>query len=80
MCFLAGTLALGAHNGLDKSHLTLGKELAHTCFQTYTRQATRLAPEITYFNMAPEASEDLIVKVRSCSVQFNNVVGRTPKE
>ncbi|KAK7095420.1 endoplasmic reticulum mannosyl-oligosaccharide 1,2-alpha-mannosidase-like isoform X1 [Littorina saxatilis] len=62
VCFLAGTLALGAYNGLDKSHRTLGEELAYTCYQTYARQPTRLAPEITYFNLAPEAKEDLIVK------------------
>ena len=63
MCFLAGTLALGTHNGLDDSHMTLAEKLAETCYQTYARQPTKLAPEITYFNMAPEASEDLIVKV-----------------
>jgi mannosyl-oligosaccharide alpha-1,2-mannosidase len=65
VCFLAGTLALGAHNGLPDSqnHLQLAQDLAYTCYQTYVRQPTRLAPEITYFNLAPSAAEDLIIKV-----------------
>ncbi|KAL8606289.1 hypothetical protein ACOMHN_024185 [Nucella lapillus] len=62
LCFLAGSLALGAHHGLDHGHLKLGEQLAYTCYQTYARQPTRLAPEITYFNLAPGAAEDLIVK------------------
>lgn len=63
MCFIAGTLALGHHNGLDASHLELAKELAYTCYQMYARMPTKLSPEITYFNLAPGAPEDLIVKV-----------------
>ena len=78
VCFLAGTLALGAHNGLDKDHMTLGEELAHTCYQTYVRQATRLAPEITYFNLAPDAAEDLIVKVGPTGMRFQSAVVRPP--
>lgn len=62
VCFMAGTLALGHHNGLPPSHMKLAEDLAYTCYQTYVRMPTRLAPEITYFNMAPEAAEDLIVK------------------
>jgi len=62
VCFLAGTLALGAHNGLPEEHLELGKRLADTCWETYKRMPTGLSPEITYFNMAPSVQEDLIVK------------------
>nr|KAG5712455.1 hypothetical protein BaRGS_011429 [Batillaria attramentaria] len=65
VCFMAGTLALGHHNGLDNKHLRLAKDLAYTCYQMYVRMPTRLAPEITYFNLAPGAAEDLIVKVPS---------------
>ena len=63
VCYLAGTLALGAHNGLDTSHMDLGKKLADTCWETYRRMPTGLSPEITYFNLAPGNKEDLIVKV-----------------
>ncbi|XP_041370088.1 endoplasmic reticulum mannosyl-oligosaccharide 1,2-alpha-mannosidase-like [Gigantopelta aegis] len=62
VCFIAGTLALGTHFGLSKDHLQLGKDVAYTCYQTYVRMPTRLSPEITYFNMAPGAQDDLIVK------------------
>lgn len=49
-CYLPGTLALGVHNGLPKSHERLAEELMTTCYQTYAQQPTFLAPEITYFN------------------------------
>ena len=62
-CFMSGTLALGSLHGLGKEHLDLAEELAYTCYQMYNRMATGLSPEITYFNLAPEAKEDLIVKV-----------------
>ncbi|ESO92753.1 hypothetical protein LOTGIDRAFT_120396 [Lottia gigantea] len=61
-CFLPGTLALGTYFGLKEDHLELAKELMHTCFQMYARMPTKLSPEITYFNLAPGAPEDLIVK------------------
>ncbi len=63
MCYLGGTLALGAHNGLDPIHMELGRNLTDTCIETYRRMPTGLSPEITYFNMAPGNKEDLIVKV-----------------
>ncbi|KAK6195259.1 hypothetical protein SNE40_000727 [Patella caerulea] len=62
VCFLPGTLALGHHNGLPDDHMELAKELMNTCYEMYKRMATKLSPEITYFNMAPGAPEDLIVK------------------
>ena len=37
VCFLAGTLVLGHHNGLPKEHLTLAQELAYTCYLTFAR-------------------------------------------
>jgi mannosyl-oligosaccharide alpha-1,2-mannosidase len=60
-CFLPGTLALGHHHGVPDSivsgggggqgsHLELAKDLMETCAQTWFKQPTHLAPEITYFN------------------------------
>ena len=60
---MAGNLALGYHNGLDKSHLKLGKELMETCYQMYVRMATGLSPEIAYFNTDGGERDDIIVKV-----------------
>ncbi len=60
---MGGSLALGAHNGLDPDHLELGKRLTETCFQMYIRMPTGLSPEIVYFNQAEGGKEDIIVKV-----------------
>ncbi|XP_048244954.1 endoplasmic reticulum mannosyl-oligosaccharide 1,2-alpha-mannosidase-like isoform X1 [Haliotis rufescens] len=62
VCFLGGTLALGSYYGLGEDHMDFAKELTHTCYQTYNKMPTKLSPEITYFNMAPGAQDDLIVK------------------
>lgn len=65
MCFLAGTLALGATRGMTKDQalrqgfmnerdlqdLKLAEDLCHTCYQMYAVTATGLAPEIAYFNL-----------------------------
>ncbi|KAL3684934.1 hypothetical protein R1sor_002956 [Riccia sorocarpa] len=65
VCFLAGTLALGATRGMTKDQalrrgfmserdlhdLKLAEDLCHTCYQMYAVTATGLAPEIVYFNM-----------------------------
>lgn len=61
-CYLPGTLALGVHNGLPNSHMKLAEELLTTCYQTYAQQPTFLAPEITYFNIQGENSNDMYVK------------------
>ncbi|RHY27120.1 hypothetical protein DYB32_007035 [Aphanomyces invadans] len=52
VCFIPGMLALGYVNGMPESHLTLAKELLHTCYQMYNQMASKLAPEIAYFNTA----------------------------
>lgn len=64
VCFYPGTLALAHHFGLGEGteYLDSAKELAETCWQMYNRMATRLSPEITFFNLAQGAHEDLIVK------------------
>lgn len=61
-CYLPGTLLLGHKHGMPDSHLQLAKDLLETCYQTYMRQPTRLAPEITYFNLKGENDQDMYVK------------------
>ncbi|XP_077251003.1 alpha-mannosidase 3 isoform X2 [Tasmannia lanceolata] len=65
VCFLPGTLALGATKGITKKkamegnlltfedleNLKLAEELAKTCFQMYSVTSTGLAPEIAYFHV-----------------------------
>ena len=64
MCFIAGTLALGAHNGAPNEHLQIAKELTRTCYQMYAEMDTGLSPEIVYFNMNPGiGGKDITVKV-----------------
>lgn len=42
--------------------LEFAEELAYTCYLTFARQPTHLAPEITYFNTAPNSAADFYVK------------------
>lgn len=65
VCFMPGTVALGATGGLPLSEakkspswsqrqdeeILLAKELMKTCWATYLATKTRLAPEITYFEI-----------------------------
>ncbi|KAK3586722.1 hypothetical protein CHS0354_017519 [Potamilus streckersoni] len=62
VCYLGGTLALAANNGLSAEFMELGKNLTNTCYEMYKRMPTRLSPEIVYFNQAPGSQEDLFVK------------------
>ncbi|CAM8890755.1 unnamed protein product [Rhodiola kirilowii] len=64
VCFLPGTLALGATKGIrkkdalrdnlmtsdDLENLKLAEDLAKTCFEMYAVTSTGLAPEIAYFH------------------------------
>lgn len=64
VCFLPGTLALGATKGITKKkamednlltfkdleNLKLAEDLAETCFEIYAVTSTGLAPEIAYFH------------------------------
>ena len=62
-CYLPGTLLLGYTTGkMPSSHLQLAQDLLETCFQTYMKQPTQLAPEITYFNLNGESESDMYVK------------------
>lgn len=65
VCFLPGTLALGATKGAtrkkamednlftfeDLENLKLAEDLAKTCFEMYSVTSTGLAPEIAYFHI-----------------------------
>uniref|UniRef100_A0A8B9KG71 alpha-1,2-Mannosidase n=1 Tax=Astyanax mexicanus TaxID=7994 RepID=A0A8B9KG71_ASTMX len=63
VCFLPGTLALGAHHGLDAEHMELAKQLMETCYQMYAQMETGLAPEIAHFNMQTGSAQDVDVKL-----------------
>lgn len=63
VCFLPGTLALGAHNGLPADHMDLAKQLMETCYQMYVQMETGLSPEIVHFNMHQGSTRDIDVKV-----------------
>ena len=56
-------MALGMHHdGLAKTYQAMAEELAYTCYLTFARQPTNLAPEITYFNYEPGSTTDFYVK------------------
>ncbi|TDG48734.1 hypothetical protein AWZ03_004846 [Drosophila navojoa] len=61
-CYLPGTLLLGHQNGMPESHLLLAKDLLDTCYQTYVRQPTQLAAEISYFALTDKEENDIYVK------------------
>lgn len=67
MCFLPGTLALGAHNGLPDDHMDLARQLMETCYQMYAQMETGLSPEIAHFNLQYPTGRDIDVKVLSIS-------------
>lgn len=64
VCFLPGTLALGAHNGLAAEHMNLATALMETCYQMYAQMETGLSPEIVHFNIhaANKDNKDMEVK------------------
>ncbi|XP_071389821.1 endoplasmic reticulum mannosyl-oligosaccharide 1,2-alpha-mannosidase-like [Centroberyx affinis] len=62
VCFLPGTLALGAHNGLPGDHMDLAVQLMETCHQLYVQMETGLSPEIAHFNLQPHDGRDVDVK------------------
>uniref|UniRef100_A0A8C7QJJ8 alpha-1,2-Mannosidase n=1 Tax=Oncorhynchus mykiss TaxID=8022 RepID=A0A8C7QJJ8_ONCMY len=63
VCFLPGTLALGAHHGLPADHMELAKQLMETCYQMYAQMETGLSPEIVHFNMHEGSIRDVDVKL-----------------
>lgn len=66
VCFLPGTLALGAHNGLTADHMKLAEALIETCYQMYAQVETGLSPEIVHFNLhAQKGHKDVEIKVNT---------------
>uniref|UniRef100_A0A3Q3L1T5 alpha-1,2-Mannosidase n=1 Tax=Labrus bergylta TaxID=56723 RepID=A0A3Q3L1T5_9LABR len=63
VCFLPGTLALGAHHGLPADHMDLAKQLMEACNQMYVQMETGLSPEIVHFNMHEGSNRDIDVKL-----------------
>ncbi|KAF9621641.1 hypothetical protein IFM89_025373 [Coptis chinensis] len=73
VCFLPGTLALGATKGITKKqamkdnllsfedleNLKLAEDLTKTCFEMYSVTSTGLAPEIAYFKVEGFSEEGL---------------------
>ncbi|KAJ3603535.1 hypothetical protein NHX12_028280 [Muraenolepis orangiensis] len=62
VCFLPGTLALGAHHGLPDDHMELARKLMETCYQMYAQMETGLSPEIVHFNTYEGSIRDVEVK------------------
>jgi len=62
VCFLPGTLALGAHNGLPGDHMDLAVQLMETCHQMNRQMETGLSPEIVHFNLQASDGQDVYVK------------------
>ncbi|MXQ97898.1 hypothetical protein E5288_WYG003973 [Bos mutus] len=63
VCFLPGTLALGAHHGLPAEHMELAQALMDTCYQMYRQMETGLSPETAHFNLHhTKAVKDVQVK------------------
>ncbi|KAM9793477.1 endoplasmic reticulum mannosyl-oligosaccharide 1,2-alpha-mannosidase isoform 1-T2 [Syngnathus typhle] len=62
VCFLPGTLALGAHNDLPGDHMDLASQLMETCHHMYTQMETGLSPEIVHFNLHATDNNDINVK------------------
>ncbi|KAB2637198.1 mannosyl-oligosaccharide 1,2-alpha-mannosidase MNS3-like [Pyrus ussuriensis x Pyrus communis] len=87
VCFLPGTLALGATKGLTKEeamknnmlnfedleNLKLAEDLAKTCFEMYSVTSTGLAPEIAYFH-TKEFSEGGLDGGNKSSEYMNDII------
>ncbi|KAF0689152.1 Aste57867_19424 [Aphanomyces stellatus] len=78
LCFVPGMLALGTISDMDAArverHLALAKKLMRTCYATYERQPTGLAPDLIQFpgfqvknpvyKLRPETVESLMYLFR----------------
>ncbi|KAG5513167.1 hypothetical protein PMAC_001537 [Pneumocystis sp. 'macacae'] len=73
-CFLGGTLALGAKEGLTleikeknltekyENTLRLAEELARTCYEMYNTTISKVSPETVYFNLDDKNNKDILVR------------------
>ncbi|XP_072285899.1 endoplasmic reticulum mannosyl-oligosaccharide 1,2-alpha-mannosidase [Pyxicephalus adspersus] len=63
VCFLPGTLALGAHNGITSNHMEIAVSLMETCYEMYKQMDTGLSPEISHFYLqGSSGGKDIDVK------------------
>ena len=62
-CFAPGMLALGYLHGFPKSHLSVAKNLTHTCYELYHRSPCGLGPDETSFNTNIHSKTDFYTKV-----------------
>ncbi|WOL02100.1 mannosyl-oligosaccharide 1,2-alpha-mannosidase MNS3 [Canna indica] len=88
VCFLPGTLALGATKGMTKKkamelsmlktedleNLKLAEDLAKTCFQMYAVTSTGLAPEIAYFNIEGDSEGGGLDGGNKSSEYINDII------
>lgn len=77
VCFIGGSFALGATEGLPESavalteaarqDLEMGRDITETCYEMYNMTATGLASEIVYFNTNAESpldAPDMTIQMR----------------
>lgn len=70
-CYLPGTLLLGVYYAeMPKTHETLAVDLLKTCYQTYIKMPTGLAPEITYFKFQGTEVTDIYVNYSEFNFVF----------
>lgn len=50
VCYVPGTLALGAEGATQELHMETAKQLAHTCYHTYKSMPTNIGPERVAFH------------------------------
>lgn len=68
-CFFPAVLALGYLQGCPQAHLSLAKDLMHTCYLLYKQSPSGLAPEAVYFNQGNEAQADFKIKDEGVDMQ-----------
>ena len=93
VCFMPGTIALGATGGLSlaeakkskdwsqkqEEDMELAHELTKTCWGMYKVSVTGLAPEIAYFNVENPPHMELDGKLSSKNVDFDGAANASWK-
>ena len=93
VCFMPGTIALGATGGLtiteakrskswsqeQNDDMELARELAKTCWGMYKASATGLAPEITHFNVSDPPRLEIDGRLSSADLSFEDTANASWK-
>eukprot|EP00026_Physarum_polycephalum_P003609 Phypoly_transcript_03622.p1 GENE.Phypoly_transcript_03622~~Phypoly_transcript_03622.p1 ORF type:complete len:584 (+),score=103.39 Phypoly_transcript_03622:66-1817(+) len=58
VCYVPGTLALGAEGATRDLHMETAKQLAHTCYHTYKSMPTNIGPERVSFRPLNKNKKD----------------------